>query len=293
MEKQLRIMMIGAHCDDCDFQVGGLALQYLKAGHKVKFLVLCNGCGGHHELSPEATAHRRRGETLNVAAQFGMEYDVWEDMPDCELMATQENRQRLIREIRAYQPDVIFAHRTNDYHADHRNAALLVQDASYLLIVPNYVSDAPAMPQMPVILHYWDHFRYPPFHGDIAIGIDEFIDDKFLMMDFHKSQVYEWLPWTYGELDQVPQDPSHRLDWLHGERIDRNAPPDDAAVLNYVPPRQGKCEYQQAYQASKYRDLLVKRYGERGQMIHFAEVFEVSEYGSPLTPELEKELFPF
>lgn len=103
---------------------------------------------------------------------------------------------------------MIGAHCANDYHADHRNAALLVQDASYLLIVPNYVSDAPALSQIPVILHYRDRIRYPPFHADVAIGMDEVIDDKFRMTDFHKSQVHEWFPWTYGTLDLVPQDPA-------------------------------------------------------------------------------------
>ena len=65
--KQIRAMMIGAHPDDCDFCSGGLALKYARAGHKVKFLSMCNGNGGHHELSPDEIAKRRREETLKVA----------------------------------------------------------------------------------------------------------------------------------------------------------------------------------------------------------------------------------
>lgn len=292
MQKVIRAMMIGAHCDDCDFCYGGLALKYAQAGHQVKFLSLCNGCGGHHELPPDAIAKRRRLETLEVARLAGVEYAVWEDIPDCELMADLETRKRLIREIREFKPDVIFAHRPNDYHADHRNAAILVQDASYLLIVPNFCSDTPALPKMPVIFYSWDEFQNPPFDPDVVIGIDDVVDDKFKLMDCHVSQVYEWLPWTHGKLAEVPLDPAERLSWLHGTRVDRNAPPNDEAIIS-TPLESNQCEQREALIASLYRSKLIDRYGEEGRNIHFAEAFELCAYGAPLTPEAAQVLFPF
>ena len=63
MEKQIRAMMIGAHPDDCDFRYGGIALKYAALGHKVKFLAMVNGCGGHHEMKPAEIAARRKKET--------------------------------------------------------------------------------------------------------------------------------------------------------------------------------------------------------------------------------------
>ena len=56
MSKKLKIMMIGAHLDDNDFCGGGTALKYLAASHTVRFLSLCNGCGGHHVHTPEEIA---------------------------------------------------------------------------------------------------------------------------------------------------------------------------------------------------------------------------------------------
>ena len=38
MGKQLRVLFLGAHLDDNDFEGGGTALKYIKAGHKVQFL---------------------------------------------------------------------------------------------------------------------------------------------------------------------------------------------------------------------------------------------------------------
>jgi len=45
--------------------------------------------------------------------------------------------------------------------------------------------------------------------------------------------------------------------------------------------------------ANQYRDLLVKLYGaQKGRAIHYAEAFELNQYGSPATVEELKRLFP-
>ncbi len=283
--RQIRAMMIGAHPDDCDFRCGGLALKYARAGHKVKFLAMCNGSGGHHILSADEIAKRRRGESLAVAKFAGIEYDVWEDGPDCELYADLETRRRLVREIRKFNPDIIFCSRPNDYHADHRNASILVQDASYLLIVPHYCPEVPAMKKTPAILYFYDHFQNPPFQADIAVDIDDVIDDKFKMLALHESQVFEWLPYTKGTLDSVPTDPAERLEWLHEPRIPRDGTPINEEMLakNLIG---AQSEYREAKPAVVHRDTLIKRYGEQGKKVLFAEVFGSCEYGGPMTDDL-------
>ena len=290
MTKQLKVLMLGAHLDDNDFCGGGIALKYLAAGHKVQFLSMCNGCGGHHENSPEQITKRRYNEAQNVAKLTGVKYDVW-DINDCEIMADLETRKRLVRYIREFNPDIIFTHRTNDYHADHRNAATLVQDASYLLIVPNFCADTPAMKQMPVIMFFEDPFKAPPFIPDIVIPIDEVIDTKFQMYNCHVSQIYEWLPYTHGEIDKVPADEKERLEWYRAPRIPRDR------VLSVQELEQFRTknhsEFREAMPASKYRDLLVKRYGEAGKNMLFAEAFMLSEYGKKLDDDNVDELFPF
>ena len=291
MKKQIRAMMIGAHPDDCDFRCGGLALKYARAGHKVKFLAMCDGSGGHHIMEPEEIAARRRGETQEVAKIAGIEYDVW-DVTDCELMADLETRKRLVREIRKFNPDIIFCSRPNDYHADHRNASLLVQDASYLLIVPHFCPDVPAMGKTPVIMYFYDHFQNPKFEPDIMVAIDDVIDKKFEMLACHESQVFEWLPYTKGTLDKVPQGYEERVQWLHEPRVPSDGTPlnEDMLTKNLIG---AQCEYREAVPAVKYRSELIERYGaEKGTEILFAEAYAVCEYGSPLTKENESEYFP-
>ena len=290
MGKQLKVLMLGAHLDDNDFCGGGIALKYLERGHRVRFLSMCNGCGGHHELKPEEIAARRYQEAQAVAKLTGIEYDVW-DINDCEIVADLETRKKLIRYIREYDPDIVFTHRTNDYHADHRNAGLLVQDASYLLIVPNFCPEVPAMKDMPVIMYYRDKFKYPPFEPDVAIDIDDVIDKKFDMFNCHVSQVYEWLPYTHGEIDQVPKDEKERLEWLRSPRLPRDrvlslAELTEKTWLNHN-------EYREGIYAAMYRDKLIDRYGEQGKKTIFAEVFQLCEYGRQPSKEYMKELMPF
>ena len=126
----MKILFIGAHQDDNEFDCGGLAMTYIDRGHEVRFLSVCNGCGGHHILSPKETTATRAKESAAVAEYLGITYDVW-DIDDCSLVPDLETRRRLIRYIRAYAPDMIISHRPNDYHADHRAVGELVQDASY------------------------------------------------------------------------------------------------------------------------------------------------------------------
>ena len=118
MQKKLKILMIGAHLDDNDFRGGGIALKYIALGHEVRFLSVTNGSGGHHVLPGPEIAARRRKEADAVEALTGIKYDIWNN-EDCELMADLENRKHMVRYIREYNPDIIFTHRTNDYHADH------------------------------------------------------------------------------------------------------------------------------------------------------------------------------
>ena len=101
------------------------------------------------------------------------------DIHDGALLPSLENRHTVIAVIRQFRPDLVMVHRPNDYHPDHRYASQLVQDASYMVTVPNVVSHVPHLRAMPVIVHTWDHFQKPyPFQADVVIGIDEVVEQK-------------------------------------------------------------------------------------------------------------------
>lgn len=283
----MKILMIGAHQDDNEFRCGGLAHKYVKLGHDVTFLSVCNGCGGHHIMSPEETTAARAKESAAVARLLDITYDVW-DIPDCNVVADLETRKRMIRYIRNISPDLIISHRTNDYHADHRAVGQLIQDASYLLTVPNECSDVPAMRFMPVIMYNEDKFKYPPFEADIVLDMDDEIDTKLKIADLNVSQVYEWLPYNDGEDNDVPSDPAERFEWLKGMKI--TADTTDEEIM--AAPRGYAVRF--AKTAARFRKQLIERYGEeKGNKIRYAEAFQICEYGMQPDEKMKKIMFPF
>ena len=278
----MKLLMIGAHQDDNEFRCGGLAKKCVEKGHEVRFLSMTNGSGGHHIMTAQETIERRAKESAAVAKYFGITYDVWDNY-DCTLIADLETRRRLIRYIRNYAPDIIMCHRTNDYHADHRAAGQLVQDASYLLTVPHECQDSPAMRFMPVIMYYEDEFKNPVFDPDIIINIDDVVDVKYHIADMNVSQVYEWLPYTYNEV--VPESKEERFEWLKGMNITKDTTDEEvlAATRGYA--------VRYAKTAARFRNKLIELYGqERGGKIRFAEAFQVCDYGEPMPEEIKKEL---
>lgn len=237
-------------------------------------------------MTPEETTARRAKESAAVAELLGITYDVW-DVDDCNLVADLATRKRLIRYIREFSPDLIIAHRPNDYHADHRASGQLVMDASYLLTVPNECPEAPAMRYMPVIMYNEDRFKNPDFCPTVVLDMDDEIDTKLAIADLNVSQVYEWLPYT-EEGVEVPEGREERWAFLKGMEI--TADTTDEEVM--AAPRGYAVRF--AKTAARFRQQLIERYGEeKGSKIRYAEAFELCDYGHPLTEELMKALFPF
>jgi LmbE family N-acetylglucosaminyl deacetylase len=264
---KLRIIAFGAHPDDCDSRAGGLAAKYAALGHHVKFVAVTSGDAGHQTEGGGALAMRRRKEAQEAGRRIGIQYETL-DNHDGELVPSLEVRQQVIRKIREWKADIVFSPRPNDYHPDHRYTGVLVQDAAYMVVVPNVTPDTPPLRRNPVFFYFQDRFQRPnPFRPDVAVSIDDVVEKKLAMLDAHTSQMYEWLPWVAGNLDSVPRDAAARREWLRKGRF-RPAPAD-------------------------VRQALKKWYGAQADAVRFAEAFELCEYGRQPSDEEIRRLFPF
>ncbi len=263
----LRIIAIGAHPDDCDGKFAGTAAKFAKAGHAVKFLSVTNGDSGHQTQRGAELAKRRYAETQESARRLGIaEYDVLGNH-DGELLPSLEVRRQIIRAIRQWKADIVVAPRINDYHPDHRYTGVLVQDAAYMVMVPAVVPETAPLRKNPVFLYYQDSFQEPnPFRPDVVVSIDDVWDQKIAALDAQVSQMYEWLPWVDGRLEEVPAGAAARIQWLSKVRAGSISP--------------------------VVRAALEKRYGAQGQHVQHAEAFQLCEYGRrPALDELQR-MFP-
>jgi LmbE family N-acetylglucosaminyl deacetylase len=265
-DKQIRVIMIGAHPDDPD-EAGGTAALFAQMGYAVKFVSVTNGDAGHQIQKGKELAKRRYAETQEAGRRLGVTYDVL-DNHDGLLLPTLEVRLQVIRKIREWNADIVIAPRPNDYHPDHRYTGVLVQDAAYMVAVPNIAPETPALKKNPVFLYYQDYFQRPnPFRPDIVIDITTTYDKKIAAFDAHESQVYEWLPWIGHYLEEVPKDKNERIQWL-SKRLAVPITPDMRAGLE-------------------------KWYGrEKAAATKYAEAYEICEYGAQPSEAEIRRLFP-
>jgi len=269
---KLRVIVFGAHPDDAEYRGAGVAMKWAKLGHHVKFVSATNGDIGHWQMAGGPLALRRKKEVLAVAQRLGVTTEVL-DIHDGEIMPTLENRRTFTRLIREWNADVVIANRPNDYHPDHRYTSILVQDSAYMVGVPFFAPDVPSLKRNPVFLYASDHFQRPnPFRADVAVGIDDVMEPTIDALMQLQSQLQEG--GADGNAGLYPADEAgrqRRRDQVHRE-----------------------LERRYAGQADRYRDALVKFYGEeRGRAIHHAQAFEICEYGRQPTQADLKQIFPF
>ncbi len=269
--KPLRVIVFGAHPDDCEISSGGTAARWVKLGFKVKFVSVTNGDIGHHQMAGAVLARRRTAEVKRCAEILGIDTEVL-DIHDGELMPTLENRRTITRKIREWQADVVISPRPNDYHPDHRYTAILVQDAAFMVIVPSFCPDVPALCKNPVFLYCSDGFKKPnPFQPDAVVPIDPVMDQKVACIDALESQFYEWNPWLFGYLNEVPQGKEERLAWTRKRAEERSGS-----------------------LAQRFRAELIAELGqEAGSAVKCAEAFEVCEYGTQPSSQELLAIFPF
>jgi N-acetylglucosamine malate deacetylase 1 len=267
-DQKLHIIIIGAHPDDPD-KVGGTAYKWAQLGHDVLMVSLTNGDAGHQSIKAKELALIRREEARKAGEVIGVKY-ITLDNHDGQLMPTYENRLQVIRVIREHNADLVIFPRPYDYHPDHRYTGVLVLDAAYMVTVPTILPEVPHLKKNPMFLFMSDGFVHPePFVADVCIDIDDVIEKKIDMYHQHKSQMYEWLPYNRGDLDEVPESDADRRVWL-GETRKRSS------------------------SANPYRDKLIELYGkERGSKIKYCEAFQDSGYGTRLTKENMSYYFPF
>lgn len=269
---KLRVIVFGAHPDDAEYRGAGVAMKWAKAGHHVKLVSATNGDIGHWQIAGGPLAIRRRDEVMEVARRLGVTTEVL-DIHDGEILPTLDNRRMITRLIRQWNADVVITNRPNDYHPDHRYTSILVQDSAYMVTVPFFTPDVPPLKKNPVFLYASDRFERPnPFRADVAVAIDDVLEptvDALLVME---SQIQEGGANGYAGL--YPDDAAgkrRRRDEVRKELMDRYA----------------------GY-ANKYRDALVKFYGEdRGRKVRYAQAFEVCEYGRQPSQDELKKMFPF
>jgi len=191
-------MAIVAHPDDIEFGIVGTIARWVKAGTKMAYVLVTSGDVGIAEpgMTKAGAAEIREAETWAAAKIVGVEDVTFLHKPDGMVENTMELRKELVRQIRRFRPEVVFAmDPTVMYtplgginHPDHRAVGGATMDA----IFP--ASGQPNLFQELEEEGFYAHKIRKVYissrgEGDTYVDISSTIDLKIKALQAHVSQV--------------------------------------------------------------------------------------------------------
>ncbi len=172
------VLFFGAHPDDVEWGVGGIALLLRDRGISFAIVDLTNG-----EMGSRGTPEERKIEARSAADCLGAARETL-NLPDCGLVDSPENRRLVAGAIRRHRPRIVVAPLWEDRHPDHAAAGLIVQN-SRLFCVLKTLED-PNPPHKPgAFLFYPIHkFHQPTFIADTSPVFER----KLELLRIYRSQ---------------------------------------------------------------------------------------------------------
>lgn len=123
---KLDALFIGSHPDDIELICGGTVCKLVKSGKKTGILDLTKG-----ELSTRGNLTQRKKETENATKVLGVAVRKNLGLRDGNIQNNFANRLKLIKIVREYKPEIVFAPYPSDRHPDHINAGNLIRESVF------------------------------------------------------------------------------------------------------------------------------------------------------------------
>ena len=173
------VLIFGAHPDDVEWGVGGLALLLRDKGVRFAIVDLTRG-----EMGSRGTVEERAIEAAKAAEFLGITGRETLRLPDCGLVDSPENRRLIASAVRRHRPKLVLAPFWEDRHPDHAAAGLMVRNAQLFCVLKKL--DDPNPPHKPAaFLFYPIHkFREPSF----VIDTSEVFPRKLELLRIYQSQ---------------------------------------------------------------------------------------------------------
>lgn len=175
------ILAIAAHRDDIELTCGGTLLAAVARGRRTAIVDLTAGeAGTRGSADLRAREAERAAEILGVAARENL------GLPDAGLVNSPETRARLAVVIRRFRPRVVIAPAAYGRHPDHRVAAELVRDASF---VAGLAKVEPSVaPHRPFKVLHTLTYREDPVKPTFIVDISDVFERKLDAIRCYASQ---------------------------------------------------------------------------------------------------------
>jgi N-acetylglucosamine malate deacetylase 1 len=177
----LDVLAFGAHADDAELSCGGTLVKLAGMGYRTGVVALTRG-----ESGTRGNAEIRAREFANAAEVMGLAVHKMLDIPDGRVEVTWENKLKIIAEIRAHRPRLVFAPYGTDRHPDHESASQLVRAGAYLAGLKKIDTGQEAFRPVRVVFCQ-SRFEFVP---SFVVDISEAHDKKMGAIRAYSSQFH-------------------------------------------------------------------------------------------------------
>lgn len=188
-----RYLWVVAHPDDAEFSSAGTIHKLTSEGKDVVIVQVTSGDRGtdNPDWTPETLGAAREREELEAARRLGVSRVEFLHEGDGHVLPTIEFREKVVRMIRTYKPDVLITHdpfRPYALHPDHRGVGITAHDCVYPLARdPLYFPEhAEAGLESHKTAEIWYFGAEVP---DLVIDITDHFDAKIDALKAHETQV--------------------------------------------------------------------------------------------------------
>ena len=178
---QVDILAIAAHRDDVELTCGGTLLAAAVRGRRTAIIDLTAGeAGTRGSADVRAREAERAAEVLGVVARENLGF------PDAALVNTPETRAKLAVAIRRLRPRIVIAPASYGRHPDHRVAAELVREASFVAGLAKVEPGVPAHRPFKVV--HTLTYREEPVKPTFIVDISDVFEQKLEAIRCYASQ---------------------------------------------------------------------------------------------------------
>jgi N-acetylglucosamine malate deacetylase 1 len=179
-----RVLAIAAHPDDEVLGLGGTLIRHFKAGDEVHAVIVCSA----HSIRYREGEHDQPGDWERASHYLGAR-TTGLGFPDQRLDAGSnlELIQALEREIRDFQPTVVYTHHWGDVNADHARIAEAVDVATRPFAAP-WIQRLYAF-HTPSSTEWTASLRDRPFTPNVFTDISAELDRKLDAMRCYRSEL--------------------------------------------------------------------------------------------------------
>ena len=181
MTDSLHVLAFGAHPDDVELMCGGTMIKLIRMGYHVGIISITAG-----ELGTRGSAKIRAEEFAESARIMQLSMNKSLDIADGDIHVNLENKLKVIHEMRAYRPNLIFAPYWQTRHPDHANCSRLVSECAYFSGLKKIsTGQEPFRPKK--VVYYMEHYEVEP---SFIVDVTETFAVRMQAIQAYQSQVF-------------------------------------------------------------------------------------------------------